>query len=146
VTTEDGIVERVRLGAYAWSEEDGRVLVCRLSRQVPGAGQWTVPGGGVHFGEDPEAGLLRELAEETGLDGRVDGLVAVRSAVLEPAETQSGHRLHVVGLLYRVSITGGVLRAEADGSSDLAAWVPRADLDTLSMVPLLRWAREATGG
>lgn len=140
---EDGIVERVRLGAYAWSEEDGRVLLCRLSEGIPGAGRWTLPGGGVHFGEHPESGLIRELAEETGLEGRVHGLVAVRSAVLEPAETQSGHRLHVVGLLYRVTVVGGALRPEVDGSSDMAAWIPLADLDALPGVPLLRWARAA---
>ena len=37
-------------------------------------------------------------------------LVAVRSAVLEPAETISGHRVQTVGILYRGTITGGALR------------------------------------
>jgi 8-oxo-dGTP diphosphatase len=142
---EDGIVQRVRLGAYAWCEGDGTVLLCRLSEGLPGAGRWTVPGGGVHFGEDPEDGLIRELAEETGLDGRVDGLVAVRSAVLEAGETASGHRLHVVGILYRVTIVGGLLRGEESGSTDAAEWLPIADLDRLQAVPLLRWARSAVG-
>ena len=32
---------------------------------------WTLPGGGVHPGESPAAAALRELDEETGLNGRV---------------------------------------------------------------------------
>lgn len=32
-----------------------------------GAGNWTLPGGGLHKGEEPLAGLLREVSEETGL-------------------------------------------------------------------------------
>ena len=32
-----------------------------------GNGKWALPGGGLHKGEDPLAGLLREVAEETGI-------------------------------------------------------------------------------
>lgn len=32
---------------------------------------WTLPGGGVAEGEPPEVAVVRELKEETGLDGRV---------------------------------------------------------------------------
>jgi 8-oxo-dGTP diphosphatase len=141
----DGVVQRVRLGAYAWCENDGCVLLCRISATTPGAGRWTIPGGGLTFGEDPADGLVRELAEETGLRGQIGDLVAVRSAILEPPETKSGHRLQVVGLLYRVTITGGDLRDEPDGSTDTAAWIPFGDLDELPSVPLLRWARTRVG-
>jgi thiamine-phosphate pyrophosphorylase len=37
----------------------------------PKAGQWCLPGGFVEMGESPEDGCLRELKEETGLDGEI---------------------------------------------------------------------------
>lgn len=141
----DGEIQRVRLGAYTWCEEDGRVLLCRIIATGPGAGMWTPPGGGVDFGEDPADGVLREVEEETGLAIRLGGLVAIRSAVLEPAETISGHRVQTVGILYRGTVTGGTLRDEPDGSTDTAAWIPLGDLDALPAVELLTWARRAVG-
>jgi ADP-ribose pyrophosphatase YjhB (NUDIX family) len=145
MTEFDGAGRRTRLGAYAWCEDGDRVLLCRLGPGEMAPGQWTLPGGGVEFGEDPATGVLRELAEETGLTGRITGLVGIRSAVLEPHETIRGHRLHVVSALYRVTTTGGELRDEADGSSDRAAWIPFGELDALPSVPLLRWARDQVG-
>ncbi len=141
----DGVIQRVRLGAYAWCEEDGRVLLCRIIPTGPGAGMWTPPGGGLDFAEDPEDGVVREVLEETGLTIRLGDLVAVRSAVLEPAETVSGHRVQTVGILYRGTVTGGELRHEHDGSTDMAAWIPLAGLDALPAVDLLAWARRAAG-
>ncbi len=38
-----------------------------LVRGWLGTGQWQVPGGGVHRGEHPVAGALREVAEETSI-------------------------------------------------------------------------------
>lgn len=140
VVGPDGIVERVRLAAYAWCERDGEVLLTRIAMDGPGGGLWTLPGGGLDFGEDPLDGVIREVAEETGLDVAPGQLLGVRSAVLEPGETISGHRVQTVGLLYLGRITGGELRNETDGSSDLARWVPLGELAELPQVDLLTWA------
>ena len=54
--------------AVALVDTDGRVL---LAQRPPGkamAGLWEFPGGKVHAGEAPEAALIRELAEELGID------------------------------------------------------------------------------
>ena len=49
------------------STTEHRILLVRVA---PGymrdVGQWTLPGGGLNFGEDPADGALRELTEETG--------------------------------------------------------------------------------
>lgn len=141
----DGVVQRQRLAAYAWCEDGDRVLLCRIAPGEADSGRWTLPGGGLEFGEDPADGVRRELEEETGLRGRIDGPVGIRSGVLEPHETTSGHRLQVIGILYRVTPTGGELRDETDNSTDRAAWIPLAELDTLPAVDLVRWARGQTG-
>ena len=141
----DGAVQRVRLGAYAWCERDDAVLLTRVSPHGPGGGLWTLPGGGLDFGEDPAAGAAREVREETGYEVELGAIVGVRSGVLEPAQTISGHRVQTVGIVYRGRVTGGELLAEFEGSTDAAAWVPFGELDALPCVDLLDWARRTTG-
>ena len=141
----DGVVQRVRLAAYAWCEEGDAVLLARVAAGYPGEGMWALPGGGLDFGEDPAEGLVREMVEETGLTGRIDGLLDIRSGVYEPAETTSGHRIHFIGILYRVTKTGGELRDEPDGSTDQAAWIPLNELDALPLVDTAVWARGIVG-
>lgn len=109
-----------RLAAYALvGDANGRVLLARIAPGYPGAGLWTLPGGGVAFGEDPEAAVVRELAEETGLEGRVLGLAFVHSA---SGPSREGGKFHAVRIVYRVAIVGGALRYEVDESTDMAAW------------------------
>jgi ADP-ribose pyrophosphatase YjhB (NUDIX family) len=139
------VVQRLRLAAYGWCRDGDHLLLCRVSDGFPGSGRWTLPGGGADFGEDPAHALVRELREETGLAGVAGELLAVRSAVLEPAETLSGHRIQAVGVLYRVEITGGELRPEADGSTDLARWLTLAEVPGLPLVGLVSWALEVAG-
>lgn len=141
----DGAVQRVRLGAYAWCERDGAVLLTRITDEGPGGGLWTLPGGGLDFGETPEDGARREVREETGYEVALGALLGVRSGVLEPHETISGHRVQTVGLVFRGEVTGGELATEFEGSTDLAAWVPFADLDALPSVDLLVVARGLAG-
>jgi 8-oxo-dGTP diphosphatase len=45
-----------------------RLLLVRRGR-VPGLGRWSVPGGRVQLGETMAEAVLRELVEETGLEG-----------------------------------------------------------------------------
>ena len=69
-----------RVAAYNVCVDDAsRLLMCRLSDITERPGWWTLPGGGIDFGEHPEAGALRELEEETGLTGRIVELLAVDS-------------------------------------------------------------------
>jgi 8-oxo-dGTP diphosphatase len=140
----DGVIQRVRLGAYAWCERDGTVLLTRVSAKGPGGGLWTLPGGGLRFGEDPVAGVTREVREETGYDVALGALVGIRSDVLEPNQTISGHRVQTVGIVYRGTIVSGELLAEFEGSTDAAAWILLDDLEGLPSVDLLAWTRRAT--
>ena len=145
----DAPLRVTRVAAYAVCTGGDAIL---LSRIAPGAtvdsdGMWTLPGGGIEFGEDPRDAALRELTEETGLVGEIDDLAAVDSWAGHFAHPEDGvpTDFHAVRILYRVRVVGGKLRDEVDGSSDACAWVRREDLDRLPLVELARTGARLAG-
>jgi 8-oxo-dGTP diphosphatase len=58
----------VVVSAVALVDADGRVLLAQRPAGKPLAGLWEFPGGKVSPGETPETALIRELAEELGID------------------------------------------------------------------------------
>lgn len=79
-------------------DERGLLLIRR--RNPPFRRQFALPGGFVEIGETVEAAALRELKEETGLDGRILRLVGVYS---DPKRDPRGH---TVSIVFRVSVDG----------------------------------------
>ena len=137
----DPSVRETRIAAYALCVDRDQILLCRIAPGFwTGVGSWTLPGGGIEFGESPSDAALRELAEETGLIGEIESLVDVLSwsGVFVNPEDRSEVEHHGVQVIYRVRITSGELRNEADGSTDMAAWVSRDDVATLPLVDLAR--------
>jgi 8-oxo-dGTP diphosphatase len=61
-------VKLVLVSAVALIDPDGRVLIAQRPEGKAMAGLWEFPGGKVEPGETPEAALIRELAEELGID------------------------------------------------------------------------------
>lgn len=134
---------RTRLGSYAVSVDgDGRILLCRLSADEVEAGAWTLPGGGVEYGEHPDDAVLRELQEEAGLIGRIDDVLGIFSKVYPHSRAAGGADLHFVGFLYRITPIGGELRDEIDGSTDTCAWFRPDELRDLRIVGVARHAIE----
>ncbi|MEE3119530.1 MAG: (deoxy)nucleoside triphosphate pyrophosphohydrolase, partial [Pseudomonadota bacterium] len=66
--------------ACALVDADGRVLVAQRPTGRSMAGRWEFPGGKVEVGETPEAALVRELAEELGIDVTHDCLAPLSFA------------------------------------------------------------------
>jgi len=130
---------RTRLGSYALCVEDGRLLLARLSEVEVDYGAWTLPGGGVDFGEHPDAACHRELEEETGLTGQMEGVAGIFSHVYSPSSYARGGDLHFLGIVYRVRQTGGRLRHEIGGTTDTAAWFTREEVAGLRLVELARF-------
>ncbi len=131
-------VQHTRVAAYALCRDDAdRMLLVRIAPGDPEPGSWTLPGGGLEFGEEPQAGVLRELDEETGLRGEVLGLAGVDSRYYDPSLTRSGRAVHAIRIVYRVRITGGTLRDEIGGSTDRAAWIAPDELAGLPVVDLV---------
>jgi ADP-ribose pyrophosphatase YjhB (NUDIX family) len=129
-----------RVAAYNVCVDDaGGLLMCRLSDITERPGWWTLPGGGIDFGEHPEAGALRELAEETGLVGRIVELLAVDSiqrTIRDHPRIDGVVDYHSVRIVYRTEIVGGTLRDETDESTDRAAWCTREDLASMPLLEL----------
>ncbi|EAT58350.1 NUDIX hydrolase [Chlorobium ferrooxidans] len=61
--------------AYTVNREN-KLLVVRRA-QEPALNEWALPGGFIEAGEEPHEGCLRELMEETALNGRIDRLIGI---------------------------------------------------------------------
>ena len=59
------------VAACALVDADGRVLLAQRPPGKPMAGLWEFPGGKVEAGETPEQTVVRELAEEIGVETKV---------------------------------------------------------------------------
>ncbi|MET8470710.1 NUDIX hydrolase [Streptomyces sp. NPDC006422] len=143
--------KELRVAAYAVCVREERVL---LARWVAGDGskRWTLPGGGMDHGEDPYDTVIREVDEETGYVVEPVALLGVHSVLRRyPRKLGKVADFHGLRLVYDGVITGGELRHEVDGSTDMAAWhdltsVPDLPRVELVDVGLALWRdRPATG-
>lgn len=66
--SDQGPAPTVLVAAVALLDADGRVLLAQRPAGKALAGMWEFPGGKVEDGETPETALVRELAEELGID------------------------------------------------------------------------------
>ncbi|WLW54964.1 NUDIX hydrolase [Streptomyces sp. YU58] len=142
---------KLRVAAYAVCVRDGQILLARWIDRA-GRAEWTLPGGGMEHGEDPHDTVLREVTEETGYRMEVTGLLGVRSHRLTfPRRFGRAVDHHGVGIVYEGRITGGELRYEVGGSTDMAAWHDLDAVPALVRVPLVDYGlglwreRPATG-
>jgi ADP-ribose pyrophosphatase YjhB (NUDIX family) len=128
---------RTRVGGYALcTDDEGRVLLARLSAIEVDVGAWTLPGGGIQFGEHPDAAAVRELEEETGYIGEIEAVAGVFSHVYRQSRAAGGLDLHFLGILYHMRLVGGRLRDEVDGTTDTARWFRSDELGDVRLVEI----------
>ena len=118
------------LGVGAVLVHERRVLLVRRGRE-PLKGQWSLPGGLVEVGESLEAAVIREVAEETGLQVRPVELIELLDRIHRDGERV---RYHYVIADYLCRVTGGELRAGSD--ADAVRWVERAEWNSHSALVL----------
>jgi 8-oxo-dGTP diphosphatase len=106
------------VGVGAVIVHGGRVVLIRRKYE-PLAGQWSLPGGTLELGESLEAGVAREIREETGLEVEVGPVVDVFDRILLDAERRVQYHFVLVDFLCRP--IGGALQAGSD--VDDAVWV-----------------------
>ncbi|MGH9114722.1 MAG: NUDIX domain-containing protein [Acidimicrobiales bacterium] len=112
----------VCVGAIAADEQ--HILMIRRGRG-PAAGCWSIPGGRVEAGETLAEAVLRELREETALQGVCEELIGWVERI--------GDDHHFVILDFRVTILGDGEPAAGDDAAE-AAWVPLAQVSELRLV------------
>ena len=88
------VVEILLVVAVALVDADGRVLIAERPEGKSMAGLWEFPGGKLDPGETPEAALIRELAEELGVDTHASCLAPISFA------SHAYERFHLLMPLY----------------------------------------------
>ena len=122
---------------------DGAVLLSRLAPSVSAVEIWTLPGGGIDFGEHPDAAVVREVHEETGLDCVLGSPIWIGSAHRVVDRESDPAAMHSVRIVYDAWVAPDAPEprvVEVDGSTMDARWVPLADVEsgavpTVPMVP-----------
>lgn len=115
-------VPQVCVGAIAI--DDDRLLLVRRGHE-PATGSWSVPGGRVEPGETLQEAVVRELLEETGIEGVCTGLVGVAEWIDETT--------HHVILDYAVEVLAPA-PPEAGSDAHDARWVALPEVAEMDLV------------
>lgn len=100
-------------------------VIARVNRA--GRVEWCLPKGHLEGEETPEQAAVREIEEETGIQGRiVDGL-----GTIDYWFSAEGKRVHKHVHHYLLLATGGALTIEGDPDQEAidVAWVPLPEMD-----------------
>ena len=114
---------RPELCVGAIAVDDDQLLMIRRGRG-PAQGYWSLPGGRVEVGETLAEAVVRELAEETGLEGVCEKLIGW-------VERIDGDE-HYVILDFMVTIVIGDDPVAGDDAAEVA-WVPLHQVAELSL-------------
>lgn len=121
-----------RTAAYGVVTSERGVLLTELSELTSAPGRWTLPGGGLDPGEDPVAGLHREVWEESGQEVEsVRLLEAHTSHWIGRAPSGRLEDFHAVRIVYAAWCPqpSDPVVHDVGGSTADVRWVARDRLD-----------------
>jgi ADP-ribose pyrophosphatase len=117
----------IAVGAVILDAADHVLLVKHVpERKSFWQGKWICPGGRLQVGEGIEAGIRREIREETGLHIRLTRPLVPFERIIHGDD---GVKLHVIYIDYLAEKIGGALQPADDVGE--AAWIPRLQLPAL---------------
>jgi ADP-ribose pyrophosphatase YjhB (NUDIX family) len=119
---------QVAVGALVIREKE--VLLVQRGRE-PGAGQWALPGGRVHWGETLAQAAKREVLEETGIDIEVGHIIYTFDSITRDESGVIRFHYVIIDFLAR-PVRPGVDPVPADDAAD-ARWF---NLDELLVYPV----------
>lgn len=116
-------VNETSAGGVVVDVKDGRARIAIIARRNrSGRIEWCLPKGHVEPGETLRQTAEREVAEETGIRGRV----LITLGTVEYWFSTPQHRIHKMVYHYLLEATGGRLTVEDDPDQEAidAAWYP----------------------
>jgi mutator protein MutT len=143
MATSRSFPARPVLGVGAVILDGDRVVLVKRAHE-PLKGRWSLPGGAVEVGETLEAALIREVAEETGLEIRVGPVVEVLDRIHLTEDRRVEFHFVIVDYLCRVKRNAGGGGLAAGSDADDVRWVSAADLDQYALTdPAIAVIRKA---
>ena len=139
-------IEWQRAAAYVIARDtQNRVLLTQFDIEGhPDSGAWTLPGGGMEWGEQAHETARREVREETGLEAEIGALLGVDSKWYTAEASALGQVGHAVRLVFAVRNLSGELKQDFDDddTTAAAAWISVDEVQSLRRVPLVDFALE----
>ena len=127
-------VEEISAGGVVVDVHRGAARVAVIARRNrAGRIEWCLPKGHIENDETLEQTAVREVAEETGIVGRI----LAPLGTIDYWFTTSGNRIHKVVHHYLLEATGGEIGIEGDPDAEAieAAWFPLGEVQSQLTFP-----------
>ena len=121
------VVDETSAGGLVIDVQEGRAVTAVIARRNRGGRlEWCLPKGHLEGSETAEEAAVREIAEETGISGRV----LRHLATIDYWFAGDDHRVHKVVHHYLMGYASGAISVagDPDHEAEDAAWVPLRDV------------------
>ena len=125
---------KIRLACVGvvFNEDNQILLITRFKPDHHTHGKWHCPGGGLDFGEEPKAAVIREVKEETGYEITV---LSDHPAVF--SEIRREEQKQIILFAYSAIVTSGTVDTSDDGVGEVR-WFSYEEIDFSETLPFTK--------